>query len=219
MDVTVSVDELVKILWDYNLMHQQLEKAEAILVLGSHDTKIAEYGARLFLDGWAPLLIYSGGIGRLTEGWKRPEAEIFADIAFNMGVPRESMLLETQSTNTGENMRFTRDLLNEAGLNIQKFILVQKPYMERRAYATFKKELPDREVVVTSPPLSLEEYATEDKPKERLINIVVGDTQRIMLYGDRGYMIPQEVPNEVKEAYEELLKRGYTKDIISGHER
>jgi len=210
-----STDELAQILWDYHLLHHKIEKSEAILVLGSHDTRIAEYAAQLFLDGWAPLLICSGGIGRLTEGWDRPEAEVFAEIAIRMGVPKEKIILESRSTNTLENIRFTRELLEEKKMDIQKLILVQKPYMERRAYATFKKWMSDTiEVIVASPPVSLDAYATEDKPKERLIDIVVGDTQRIRLYGEKGDMVAQEIPEEVWEAYEELVRRGFTSQLV-----
>ena len=85
--------------------------ADAILVLCSHDTVVAARGAELFLGGWAPLLIFSGGLGGITRRiWREPEADQFARIAVAMGVPPERILIENQSTNTGENVRFTRRL-------------------------------------------------------------------------------------------------------------
>ena len=83
-----------------------------------------------------------------------PEAERFARIAMNMGVPRENILIEKNSTNTGENVQFTRRLVEEQGLDLQTFILVQKPYMERRAFATFLRYWPDKRLIVTSPGLA-----------------------------------------------------------------
>ena len=68
-----------------------------------------------------------------------------------MGVPRANILIENQSTNTGENVRLTRQLLAERGLDPESFILVQKPYMERRSFATFRKVWPEKRVTVTSP--------------------------------------------------------------------
>lgn len=100
-----NVDELAKIVWDYHHMGHQLRKADCILVLGSNDTRVAERGAEIFLSGYAPLIIFSGGVGKLTKDlFKKSEAEVFADIAIGMGVPKDKILIEPDSTNTGENI-------------------------------------------------------------------------------------------------------------------
>src|ERR1044072_8843172 len=136
-------------------MNHEVAKADAVLVLCSHDERVAERGAQLFLDGWAPLVIFSGGHGSITRTlWSEPEAERFARIAVDLGVPRESILIESQSTNTGENIEFTKRLVAERGLDLQKFILVQKPYMERRAFATVLKLWPEKEWIVKLPQAS-----------------------------------------------------------------
>jgi hypothetical protein len=43
--------------------------------------------------------------------------------------------------------------------------------------------------------------------------IMVGDTQRVKIYPEKGFQIPQEIPEEVWNAYEELVKRGYSSHI------
>ena len=208
-------DQLARILWDYHHLHHQLKKADGILVLGSHDTRVAERGADLFLQGWAPILVFSGGLGNLTrEIWSRPEAEIFADIAIRRGVPRERILLEKESTNTGENIRFSKALLARHGMHPKRIIAVQKPYMERRTFATFKKAWPEPQLIVTSPQIRWEDYPTAEIPRDLVINIMVGDLQRIRLYPERGYQIEQEIPDEVRHAYEQLLAAGYTQHLI-----
>ncbi|MFA6534555.1 MAG: YdcF family protein [Patescibacteria group bacterium] len=210
-----KIDALAQIIWDYHLLHHQLKPAEAILVLGSHDLRIAEYAAQLFLQGYAPLLICSGGLGHLTKNiWTEPEADQFAKIAIKLGMPQDKILIENQSTNTGENIIFTRQLLAGEGLKINKFIVVQKPYMERRAYATFKKVWPEPEIIVTSPPISFAGYPDKLRNKEDIIGIMVGDLQRIKEYPAKGFQIPQEIPTQVWQAYEELVKLGYTKHLI-----
>ncbi|MBW3001648.1 YdcF family protein [Candidatus Woesearchaeota archaeon] len=210
-----ETDKAAKKLWNYHHMNHKLEKADCILVLGSHDTRIAERGAQLFLEGWAPLLIYSGGVGRLTEGlWNKPEAEVFADIAIKMGVPKDKILIENKSTNTGENIIFTMKLLKEKKLDMRSFIVVQKPYMERRAYATFKKHLPDKKIIVTSPQISFEDYPNDKINKDDMINIMVGDLQRIKTYPEKGFQIPQEIPEDVWTAYEKLVEVGYNVHLI-----
>jgi uncharacterized SAM-binding protein YcdF (DUF218 family) len=182
---------LAETLWNYHLMKQQLDAADAILVLCSHDERVAERAAQLFHEGWAPLVIFSGGRGAITKTlWSEPEAERFARIAFGLNVPRERILIEAQSTNTGENVVFTKRLLAERGLDLQKFILVQKPYMERRAFATFRKLWPEKDLIVTSPQVSfreyLDQYANRALSAADVVGIMVGDLQRIKIYPDRG---------------------------------
>jgi uncharacterized SAM-binding protein YcdF (DUF218 family) len=209
----------VERVWRYHQLNHQLAPADAILVLCSHDTIVAERGAGLFLDRWAPLLIFSGGLGGITrQMWTEPEADRFAAIAIAMGVPRTSILIENRSTNTGENVQFTRDMLFARGLDPASFILVQKPYMERRTYATFKKVWPGKPILVTSPRMSLEEYLArytdESLSADDAIGIMVGDLQRIREYPARGFQIPQQIPDEVWEAYLELVRAGYDKYLL-----
>ena len=212
---------LAERLWQYHHMNHRLEKADAVLVLCSHDVAVAERGAGLWLEGWAPLLIFSGGLGSITGGmWSEPEADLFASIARRMGVPGESILIENRSTNTGENVVFTRRLLAERGLDPESFILVQKPYMERRAYATFRQLWPEKEaVVVTSPQATLDEYLEKytnpGLTKDDVVSIMVGDLQRIRLYPARGFQVEQEIPEDVWAAYEELVRAGYDRHLIA----
>ena len=215
MMASVSVDDWARTLWDYHHVGHALEKADGILVLGSHDTRVAERGAEVFLAGWAPLLLFSGHLGGLTSGmWTRSEAEIFADVAAAMGVPRERILVEARSTNTGENVDFSRQLLKEKGLPLRKAIAVQKPYMERRTLATFKQRWPELEVVVTSPQIAFDDYPTGEIRKDDVIHIMVGDLQRLIVYGRKGWSVPQEVPAEVLTAYERLVAAGYTRRLL-----
>ena len=211
---------LAEKIWHYHRMNHQLKRADAILVLGSHDKRVAERGAELFHAGWAPLLIFSGGLGAITRGlWSEPEADQFAAIAVAMGVPREKILIENRSSNTGENILFTRQLLAEKDLDPQLFILVQKPYMERRSFATFRKLWPEKEVIVTSPQVSFNEYletfSSRELSPDDVISIMVGDLQRIKVYAQKNYQIYQEIPQDVWDAYEELVKAGYDRNLIS----
>ena len=213
------IHALAEKIWQYHQMKHRLVQADVILVLCSHDTKVAERGAQLFLDGWAPLLIFAGGLGSVTRGmWSEPEADQFAAVAVGMGVPGERILVENKSTNTGENILFTKRLLAEKQLNPQKFILVQKPYMERRSFATFRRVWPEKEVIVTSPQVSLDEYlrgyANKEFSKDDVISIMVGDLQRIKLYPEKGFQIRQEIPDDVWSAYEELVNAGYDQRLV-----
>jgi len=206
---------LAKQLWNYHKMNFKLEKSDCILALGSHDLRVAERVAELYLEGYAPIVIMSGGLGNFTkEIWTEKEADKFASIAVEKGVPEEAILIENNSTNTGENILFTQKLLEQKHLDPHSFIVVQKPYMERRSYATFKKHWPDKRLVVTSPQISFEEYPTEEIPLERVIHIMVGDLQRIKLYPEKGFQIYQEIPKEITEVYEKLIALGFNKHLM-----
>ena len=212
--------QLAERLWHYHRLNHPLEKADVILTLCSHDLIVAERAAQLFLEGWAPLLIFSGGLGAITKRmWSEPEADQFARIAVGMGVPEEKILIENKSTNTGENILLTKRLLGEKGIDPARFLLVQKPYMERRSYATFRKVWPEKEVIVTSPAVSFEDYlktyGNRELSGDDVVSIMVGDLQRIKEYPGKGYQIPQEIPADVWAAYEELIESGYDRHLAA----
>jgi uncharacterized SAM-binding protein YcdF (DUF218 family) len=214
------IRELAHTVWNYHQLNHELAHADAILVLCSHDTAVAARGAELSLAGWAPLLIFSGGLGAITRHlWNEPEADRFAAIAIAMGVPRHRILIESQSTNTGENVLFTKRLLADRCIDAQRFILVQKPYMERRSYATFKRHWPEKDAIVTSPRVSFDDYlkgySNEALSSDDVIAIMVGDLQRIRLYPAKGFQIPQDIPEDVWNAFEELVRAGYGKYLIT----
>ena len=160
-----EVDKLAKKLWNYHHLHHKLKKTDCILVLGGHDLRVAKRGVEIFLDGWAPLIVFSGGRGGLTKNWEETEAERFAKIAIEAGVSRKKILIETESENTGENIIFTKKLLQQEGIKVAEIIIVTKPQMERRAFATLKKHWPDKEVIITSPQFSLMNIKTTRAPE------------------------------------------------------
>lgn len=200
-------------IWDYMHVHHRLEHADLILTLGNHDTGCARRTAEVFHEGYAPLLLFSGGTGRHTETFHKTEAEIFAEIAMEEGVPSEKILLETKATNTGENIICSKTLLADKGIKVQSIILVQKPYMERRTMATFEKQWLDMKFYVTSQQVTFDEY-TAKIPAEHVINIMVGDLQRIIEYPAKGFQTYQNVPDDVLEAFNYLVAQRFDRDLL-----
>jgi uncharacterized SAM-binding protein YcdF (DUF218 family) len=205
-----------KTLWDYLSLGQSLKKSDCIIAMGSHDLRVAEYAADLVVKGWAPILICSGGLGRLTRDiWRGSEAERFRRVAIAAGVIEENILVEDRSTNTGENILFSKELLEKKGYLIKSTILVHKPYMERRALATAKLYWPDLEVIVSSPKIPFKKYATSEIPLEEIIQIMVGDFHRILIYPEKGFQIKQEVTKEGLQAFNYLKAEGYTRYLVN----
>lgn len=88
-----------------------------------------------------------------------------------------------------------------------------QPYMERRTYATFKKQWLDEtvEFSVTSPQLTFDEYPCEAVPEDLFITAMVETLVRISLYPPREFQIEQDIPDEVWKAGMRLIEAGYDK--------
>jgi uncharacterized SAM-binding protein YcdF (DUF218 family) len=201
---------LAQTLWDYLHLGESVEKSDCILVLGSQDVRVAKRGAELYLKGFAPLIVFSGGFGAFTKGvWKRPEADRFAAIAKRLGVPDQAILVENRSTNTGENIGFTQKLLERRGLDPRSVLLVVKPYAERRGLATAIKHWPRKRIAATSPQIRFGDYPTRKMPIGKMIAVMVGEVRKIVTYPGKGYEIAQKIPKKVKIAYKKLVALGF----------
>jgi uncharacterized SAM-binding protein YcdF (DUF218 family) len=208
-------DELradVETLWRYHDLHHSLRPADVGIGLGGHDLGVATYTAALYHLGLFPLVVFTGANAPTTiERFPRGEAVHYREHALEPGVPGHAILVETEARNTGDNITFTRRLLEEREVN--SVILISRPYQQRRAYATCKKVWPAVDVTCASDPLPLDEYIRSIGDTDRVISMLVGDTQRITLYAERGYAIPQPVPAQVEAAYERLVSAGYTRRL------
>ncbi len=161
-------------------------------------------------------MVCTGNVGKQTRGmYEKSEGAYFAEIAIRDGVPSSDVLVEDRAGNTGENFRFTRELLGGHGRYISDAIVVTKPYMERRALATAGAEWPELLARVTSPSIDFPEYFTEDLGKDKIINLIVGDLQRIRVYPGLGFQIKQDIPANVWSAFERLVELGYDRHLVA----
>ena len=216
-----EVLDTLRVVWDSLYTSDALEKADVILAFGCADPMVGERAAKLFLDGWAPVLLFSGGLGKGTLGrLAKSEAENYADTAEQLGVPREKMILETKSTNTGENLRFSHMLLKERSMDVRKAIVVHQPNMGRRIRATLEKQCPDQATrfLIAPADRSLEAYLQRldsvGVDEYEMISNIVGDFQRMDLYAKLGYQTPQTMSTEAWDAFERMKAFGYTKYVI-----
>lgn len=206
-------------IFDFHQLKHRYMPSDVMLVLGTNDIRVAHFAADLYHRKFAPTIVASGGIAHqndlLATGWDRAEAEIFADILAGSGVPRNSMLLETKATNTGENIAFCRRTLGAAGLHPKSILIVVKPFMQRRALATHAVEWPEIPAAAASWETTFEGYCTPELPPEKVANIIMGDLQRIWIYARLGFSAPQRIPVEVKRAYDRMVELGFTKHLIA----
>ncbi|MDA8371641.1 MAG: YdcF family protein [Nocardiopsaceae bacterium] len=217
---------LAQRLWDFHTAPAAPaapRHSDLILALGSHDLRVAAHAGRLWAQGAAPVIVFSGDRGRRTSGdggherWPRPEAEEFAQTAARTaGVPASAMLLETRSTNTGENFTFSRALCREHSIAVGPAVVTAKPYMARRALATAAVRWPDARWSFRCFASSYADYPRDRSQAAELIHFLVGDLQRLHVYARRGWSAPVEIPDEVWEAYHRLVALGFTAHLVAG---
>ena len=208
----------LQVIWDYLCLHQQPQKADVIVGFGNFNTDIARRAAELYHQGFAPKILFTGGLGRNTEGLlPEPEAVRFAKVAMECGVPECDIILEDKSTNTKENILFTRDKLRELGLPHDHILGVHQPFMERRIASAMGVYWPELNFSVTCPQVTIPEYLVRAKEQgiseNASVSVIVGDFQRIELYAKLGYQLPQEIPNEAWDAFHALVAMGYDKQL------
>lgn len=210
----------LKVIWDYMGYNMPIEKSDLIIGCGSLNLGVPKKCAELYKNGIAPLILFAGGFGKVSQNYfPKTEAEIFRDIAIENGVPEDKILLEKTSVNTRDNIRFAKKILKKHHINPKKIIIVHGPFVGRRVSSTVKKIMRDKDVIITSPLISFDEYINilDSKPDNILnnISVIVGDIQRLIIYPKLGWQIENEIPQDIIDAYYYLQSLGFTKYIYT----
>jgi uncharacterized SAM-binding protein YcdF (DUF218 family) len=217
--VTESISEAqwrdAESIWDYHQMGHELRPVDVAIGLGSHDLGVAIIAAELYHAGLFPLLVFSGGNSPTTAArFPRGEAVHYREHAMTLGVPDAAILVESQAGNTGQNVALSRALLAAHGHEPCSVLLISKPYMERRGYATCRKVWPEAEVVCASEPLKLDDYVRSIGDEKLVIDMLVGDLQRVVEYPKLGFAVEQDVPAGVLAAYDRLIDAGFDSRLL-----
>ncbi|MDO8509075.1 MAG: YdcF family protein [Nanoarchaeota archaeon] len=218
-----------KRIWNYMILNHKLKKSDLIMVLGSIDLLPARRAAHLYKKDYAPLILFSGGAGGRNYSLLRnnpkliSEAKMLALEAIKYGIPRRAVILEEESTNTGENAIFSKKLLERLKIQANRIIVVHMPSSLRRDYCTLKKQWAGMEFIMDHPKIDFEEYHKEGyqgtMSRSELISDMLGDFQRLFVHTrpEFGYIFSQkelklkEPSIKVIEAYKYLISQGYGK--------
>ncbi|MFJ9941516.1 YdcF family protein [Streptomyces erythrochromogenes] len=213
--ITEDQWQRAKLIWDYHQMGHDLAPVDVAIGLGSHDLGVATTSADLYRAGLFHVLVFTGGNSPTTRSrFPRGEAVHFREHALELGVPDSAMLVEPNAANTGENIVLSRELLAANGITPKTVLLVSKPYMERRSFATARRLWPEVEILCASEPLELDDYRKSIGDEKLVLDMLVGDLQRVIEYPKLGFAIAQEVPEDVHDAYESLIRDGFTSRVI-----
>ena len=211
---THRADALV--IWDYHQMHHPLRPCSAGIGLGSHDLGVATLAADLYHAGLFPVLVFTGANSPTTAArFPRGEAVHYAEHAIMLGVPPSAIIIEPEAANTGQNIEFARRALATAQITVSSVLLVSKPYMQRRAFATARKLWPEVDIVCASETQTLDDYLKSIGDDKLVIDMLVGDLQRVIEYPARGFAVAQDVPGAVMDAYRRLLAAGFDSRLLT----
>jgi uncharacterized SAM-binding protein YcdF (DUF218 family) len=205
----------VELLWSYHDLGHAPRRTDVGIGLGSHDPSVSIVTTDFYHRGLFPLIVFTGAtVATTVARFPRGEAVHYREYALANGVPPAAVLLEPQARNTGENISLTRKLLADHGVEVRSVTLLSRPYQQRRAYATCQRLWPEVDVVCASHPLALDEYVASIGDADRVVNMLVGDTQRVERYAEAGFAIPQPMPADVRAAYRRLAAAGYTARLV-----
>ena len=194
---------LVEPIWDFLASSQVPAPSDVIFVFGSRDLAVPRRAAELFSDGLAPCLLVTGGFGPMTEGvFPKAEALVFKDELIRLGVPNDAIVAEVKAGNTLENVIFGMSSLQEARRSAGSALLVAKAFVMRRCLATFGQQYPEINVLGCPPGGSL--MAQRDRPRAAFGARVVAEIERRDRYGAVRDIVPQEIPDTVRDAAEQV---------------
>lgn len=147
---------------NYIFLEDALAPADVIFIPGCDRPEHTEEAAKLYREGYAPLLIPSGRYAKaaghfegVAKGAKRYgtdfacEADFLSEVLRQNGVPDEAILPEREATYTLENAEKTRELLlREQGVLPKRAILCCKAHHARRAHFYYALVFPEVEILV-----------------------------------------------------------------------
>jgi uncharacterized SAM-binding protein YcdF (DUF218 family) len=163
----------IKKITDYIFLKSSPRKADLALLFGTRHQEAIDKVFELYHNGLVPKILVSGGINRVTG---ENEAKEMSDKLIKLGVKRDYIILENESTNSLENVLFSKQVIDKKiGFNkIKKIIAVVKHYHSRRALMTLKKHFPKTVELI---PVTYEVYGfttdnwfNNETGKEKVLN-------------------------------------------------
>ena len=194
--------------------------ADLIIGFGHFDLRIPRLCGQLYEKGLADKILFTGGRGSGTADLADAEALEFRKALFEKypAIPDEAVIAECGSSNTGENIRMSAEILREINREfcfedgLKTVIAVASPYRQRRVWRTIQQIYPEISVINYPPRTSFEEEVSlfEDK-NQNLIPLLAGEIDRILNYPKNGFMAAEIVPQDILDAYDEIQSLEYEK--------
>jgi len=201
--------------FDYLAARDALPAAacDAVIGFGAFDLKLPRFCGELYVAGHARRIIFTGGVGAGTADLGQPEADAWCAelLRTHPAIPRDHIILENRSTNTGENVRFTTELLARQhpaltlGHGIKTVLVVAAPSRLRRVRLTLQQLQPRLHILGQHPGSSFaEELALYASKGLDFVAHLTGELDRIVDYAARGWILPEPLPLPIVAAHHHL---------------
>lgn len=185
---------IIKEISDFVFCEDKLEKADVIFIPGGSHPELGEYAAKLWNQGYAPLVLPAGGVsvksGKFGGVKSRQdiynknyntECEFLTDVLVKNGVTESAIIGEDKSSYTKENAYLSRKVLDEKNITIKKAIICCKNFHARRALMCYQFAFPDVELYIHPIPYYYEgvDITKENWYQTELgLNRVLGEIKR-----------------------------------------
>jgi hypothetical protein len=193
----------LELIWKALVRRDILPKqADVIIVGGCRDLGLADKAAELYHVGISKTVITTGYQPSYMD---ITEAKLLADRCVKLGVPKSDIILENNAKNTGENIRLSAQIVNDA----RSVVLIHKPYMSLRFLATAEAQWPNQETKFYSAcqDIDFKDYCSIHG-LEKVTHTMLGDMKRMDDYAEAGYQTPQVIPAKAHAAFKKLVTAG-----------
>ncbi len=163
-----------------------LKKSDAIVILEGDGFNRISHGAFLFKNGWAPLIVISGGIDKPPHSLP---AKVMLPELLKLGIKESSVLLEEKSMNTREQAVEIMKMVKEK--NWKSIIIVASHYHQYRAYLTFLKGMKEAGLdilIINSPARDLKWFEDDEKASGKRVDVLEREFEKIEEYSLKGHI-------------------------------
>ncbi len=153
--------QIIKDITDFIFVDHMPQKSDVIFLPGGSHHAQPEYAAELYKNGFAPLIIPSGGVGIKNDKWPgvreksdiyndnyQSDCDFFTDVLIKNGVPTEAIIGENKSRYTRENAFLSRKLVDEKKISLRSGIIVCKSFHARRCLMLYQLAFPEIKLTV-----------------------------------------------------------------------
>jgi len=177
--------EKIKEITEYIFLESDIKQADLALVFGTRHSEAINKVYELYKDKFIGKVLISGGVNRVTG---KNEALEMSKKLIAFGIRDEDIILENMSTNSLENVLFSKKIIDEKlGLNnIKSIIVIVKHYHSRRALMTLKKHFPKNIKIILA---TYEVYGFNKNnwfESEAGREKVLGEWDKILRYTEKG---------------------------------
>lgn len=216
-DYTPTQLSLAQDIFEYlHVCSEFVPHSDVMIGFGHFDLKIPRHCGKLYMDGYARRIIFTGGIGSGTADLGQAEAVAFREeLEWRYpSISAEAVIVEDRSTNTSENVQFTAQKLETEypdftfGEQIKKAIIVANAYRQRRVFLTCRRNLPQVKFYNLPPATTFEEeWQLFSNKGIDFTELLLGEIDRIIRYGEKGYILRENIPKKIYDNYVFLKRR------------